>query len=85
MSNPNLRVNSPSADSRRVRELDRITGTAAPKTVSIPLAEIVPLLLDAVHNNRAWLKDFSDDLVQIDSDLYDVLLAYKDLTKRAAA
>jgi hypothetical protein len=45
----------------------------------------VPLLIDAVDNDRAWLNDFADDAVQINSDLYDVLLAYQQLRGRAAA
>jgi hypothetical protein len=85
MSKPTLRIAHSPTESRRQRELDRITGTAEPKTVAIPLGKIVPLLIDAVESDRAWLNDFSEDLVKIDSDLYDVLLAYGDLTKRAAA
>lgn len=83
MSNHSLKVFS-SVD-RRERELDRITGTAEPKTVAIPLQKIVPLLLEAQRNDCAWLDDFSDDIVRIDSDLYDVLLAYQQLQERRAA
>ena len=85
MSKPTLRISPKTTDSRRERELDRITGTAEPKTVSIPLGKIVPLLIDAGENDRAWLNDFSADLVRIDADLYEVLLAYRDLSKRAVA
>ena len=86
MSKPTLRVFPANQQSdRRELELDRITGTAEPKTVSIPLGKIVPLLIDAVENDRAWLNDFADDTVQINSDLYDVLLAYQQLRHRAAA
>ena len=85
MSKSTLRIAPSTTDSRRERELDRITGTADAKTVSVPLGKIVPLLIDAVESDRAWLSDFSDDLVRIDSDLYDVLLAYSDISKRAAA
>ena len=85
MSKPTLRISQPNNESRQQRELDRITGTADPKTVAVPLGKIVPLLIDASQSNRAWLNDFSEDLVKIDADLYEVLLAYGDLTKRAAA
>jgi hypothetical protein len=86
MSKPSLRVFPASNQSdRRERELDRIAGTAKPKTVSLPLGRIVPLLIDAVENDRAWLNDFADDAVHINSDLYDVLLAYQQLRDRAAA
>ncbi len=70
---------------RRQRELDRITGTAQPKTVTLPVGKLVPLLVDAANHDRAWLNDFADDPVRIDSDLYDVLLAYQQLRGRRAA
>ncbi len=92
MRNPSLRVIAGGADSqeqsriddRRERELDRISGAAEAKTVSVPLTKIVPLLLDAANNDRAWLQDFADDLVRIDADLYDVLLAYQQFRDYAA-
>ncbi len=86
MSKPSLRVFPASAASdRSERELDRITGSAAAKTVAIPLGKMVPLLIDAVRADRAWLNDFADDIVRIDSDLYEVLLAYGQMTQRSAA
>ena len=86
MSKPSLQIfpNQTSSD-RHERELDRITGNAQPKTVSVALGKIVPLLLDAVSHDRAWLHDFADDSVRIDADLYEVLLAYQKLQSRAAA
>jgi hypothetical protein len=85
MSKPSLRIFPASASDRTERELDRITGTAEPKSVSIPLGKIVPLLIDAADGDCAWLTDFADDAVRIDADLYDVLLAYQQLRQRAAA
>lgn len=86
MSKPSLRVFQPvaSSEGRTERELDRISGTADPKTVSLPLGKLVPLLIDAVEQERAWLNDFAEDPVRIDADLYDVLLAYQQLRERAA-
>jgi len=66
------------------RELNQLTGTSEPKTVAIPLAKIVPLLVDAQEKNRGWLNDFANDAVRIDADLYEVLLAYQQLQQRAA-
>jgi hypothetical protein len=85
MTRPALRVihHDPQSD-RREKELDRITGAADAKTVAVPLGKIVPLLVDACDHDRAWLKDFCEDLVRIDSDLYDVLLAYQQMRRRAA-
>ena len=61
-------------------ELDRVTGLGKAKTVNVPLALMTRLLVDANESNRTWLHDFSDDLVRIDSDLYEVLLAYQELS-----
>lgn len=70
---------------RQQRELDRLAGVSNPKTVSLTVGQIVPLLMDAMESNRAWLQDFADDTVRIDSDLYDVLLAYQQIIDRKAA
>lgn len=76
----------PSAsDHRRERELDRICGINQPKSVTIPLATMVPLLIEASENNRAWLQDFQDETVRIDSDLYEVLMACQALQTSKAA
>lgn len=93
MSKPALSVYFPQSDSpsrklrddRREREFDRLAGTAEAKSVTVSLATIVPLLLHAAEHNRAWLQDFADDLVRIDADLYDVLLAYQQLQQHAVA
>jgi hypothetical protein len=85
MTRPALRVIHPEAQSdRRQKELDRIAGAADAKTVAVPLGKIVPLLMDACDHDRAWLRDFSNDLVRIDADLYDVLMAYQEMRRRVA-
>lgn len=77
---------SRNASPERVQnELDRVAGTLEPKSVTVRLATIVPLLLDAVEQNRSWLSDFSDDTVRLDADLFEVLLAYQELREEAAA
>jgi len=68
----------------REREIDRISGTSEPRTVSIPLSLITELLLDATKSNRTWLRDFADESIRIDSDLYEVLLAYQSARRTAA-
>lgn len=45
--------------------------------VTLPLAEIISILRDAVDKRRGWLKDFEQDEVTISTDLYEVLLAYQ--------
>lgn len=58
MSKPALKIfQSHDSTDRRERELDRIAGAAEPKTVAVPLGKVVPLLMDAVANDRAWLND----------------------------
>ena len=78
------RTNHPST-TRQQRELDRIAGTAKPKMMSIPLGVMVPLLMRAYEHNHTWLEDFADDNVQIDADLHDVLMKFRDLPNRNAA
>ena len=72
-------------DQRRERELDRITGTAQAKTMSVPFGTLVRLLAAAVEDECTWLEDFSEDTVQIDADLHEVMLAYQNLRQRRAA
>lgn len=52
--------------------------------VTLPLGDVVPLLLDAVRSRRAWVNDFSDDQITISSDLYEVLLAYQHFRRPSA-
>ncbi len=69
----------------REQELDRLSGESETKTVQVPLSKVVPLLLDAAGHQRAWLDDFSEDLISMNSDLYDILLAYQQIKDRSAA
>ncbi len=70
MQSPNLRVfcgpNDETFDAKPARE-----------TVRVPLAEIIPLLSDAIRSQRTWLRDFEDDEITISMDLYEVILAYQ--------
>lgn len=66
-------------------QLDALTGGAETKSVSISLGQMVPLLIDAAEKNRLWLNDFADENVEIDSDLYEILLAYGRMRRREAA
>lgn len=51
---------------------------AAPaQTVTAPVGEVLPLLADALENQRTWLGDFEDEEITLSSDLYEVLLAYQ--------
>lgn len=54
-----------------------MVGLGKPKTVNVSLAQMTRLLIDANESNHTWLRDFKDDVVRIDSDLYEVLLAYQ--------
>jgi hypothetical protein len=53
-------------------------------TVTVALSEILPLLADAVRNERTWLGDFDDDPVTISTDLYEVILAYQHYRRPSA-
>lgn len=54
---------------------DQATAVAEPE-VSVTLGEISRILADAERSNRAWLRDFADDRIQISADLYEVLSTY---------
>ncbi|MEM9586563.1 MAG: hypothetical protein AAGA03_04725 [Planctomycetota bacterium] len=87
---PNATSQDRDSTTRQQRELDRMTGTLSAKTVAVPLRNLVPLLIDAANSQRSWLDDFSGDTIRLDSDLYEVLLAYQQLrnqepSPRAAA
>ncbi len=51
--------------------------------VTVRLADLLPLLIEATHKNRAWIKDFRDDNITISQDLYEVALAYRTLGRAA--
>ena len=53
-------------------------------TVTLPVGEVLPLLMDAVKNRRQWVGDFFDDDITISSDLYEVLLAYQHFRRPSA-
>jgi hypothetical protein len=52
--------------------------------VTVPLGEILPILVDACITRRAWVRDFEDELVTLSADLYEVLQAYRFLRKASA-
>ena len=51
--------------------------------VRVPLAEVLPLLADAVTSDRTWLRDFVDEIT-VSADLYDVLQAYRHFRRPGA-
>lgn len=51
--------------------------------VAVCMRQVLPLLVDAVLTNRKWINDFSNETVEISSDLYQVLLAYKEMRRAA--
>jgi hypothetical protein len=56
----------------------------AKDTVTVSLGEVLPLLADAVRNERTWLADFEDDPITISTDLYEVILAYQHYRRPSA-
>lgn len=53
--------------------------------VRVSVAQVLPLLADALASQRLWLQDFHDDSLTISQDLFEVLLAYQRLCNSAAA
>lgn len=81
MSYPRLRVFHGPEAAASVAEFEE---PAARRKVSVPLGEVLPVLVDAVRDRRMWVRDFADDEVTISSDLYEVLLAYQHLYRPSA-
>lgn len=53
-------------------------------TVTVPLGDVLPMLVDAARHQRAWLGDFLDDEISISADLYEIILAYQHYRRPSA-
>ena len=60
------------------------TATTKQETVSVPLGEVFPALMEALESGRTWPTDFADDEVTIPTDLYEVILAYQHYRRPSA-
>jgi len=58
--------------------------TSCGEHVTVPLREILPILVDACLTRRAWVQDFQDEPVTLSADLYEVLQAYRFIRKASA-
>jgi len=54
------------------------------RNVTLSLGEILTPLLDAVRNNRTWVRDFADEQITISTDLHEMLLAYEHFRRPSA-
>ena len=82
MSRTHLRIyNGPTEDAPTFHLMDH---RDLPQKVSVSLAEVLPLLVDAVQSERTWLRDFADEQVAISTDLYEVILAYQHYRRPSA-
>jgi hypothetical protein len=45
--------------------------------VGVRLGDLLPLIALAQRQNYLWLQDFLDDEVRVNSDLYEVLRAFR--------
>jgi hypothetical protein len=82
MSRTQLRIYTGPAEDPSAVKLTQADNTR--QTVTVPLAEVLPLLADAVRSERTWLTDFADDEITISMDLYEVLLAYQHYRRPSA-
>lgn len=62
---------------------EETTTAVAEPEVTVSLGEIAEILADAVRTRRAWVRDFSDDRIQVSADLYDVLSTYWNMRRGA--
>ena len=53
-------------------------------TVTVPLGDVFPPLLEALESDRTWPHDFADDEITISEDLYEVLLAFRQYSRPSA-
>ncbi len=75
MSRAQLRIyNGPTEETPTIPITDN---RHLPRKVSVPLSEVLPLLVDAVQSERTWLRDFGEEEMIISTDLYEVILAYQ--------
>jgi hypothetical protein len=51
--------------------------------VRVRLGDFLPLLMAASQDNRMWIDDFSDDLMEVTQDLYEVAIAYGSMRRAA--
>ena len=53
-------------------------------TVTVPLGDVFPALINALESGRTWPQDFADDEITIPADLYEVLLGYQHYRRPSA-
>jgi hypothetical protein len=54
-------------------------------SIRVSLSEVFPLLATAYQKKAAWLADLADDPILISSDLAEILVLYRELTKERSA
>ena len=59
----------------RIFNGDENTATLS-STMTITFGELMDIIDEASRRHRTWLRDFSNDGVQIPEDLYEVLTEY---------
>jgi hypothetical protein len=82
MSRSQLRIYTGPAEAPAAVKITQTDNTR--ETVTVPLADVLPLLADAVRSERTWLADFADDEITVSMDLYEVLLAYQHYRRPSA-
>ena len=80
MARPQLRVYlGPEDDERKAAS----SPGRVREEVSVPLSDVLPLLVDAVNTGRSWVKDFEADRITVSADFYEVLMAFRQLRSSA--
>ncbi len=79
MMPPHLRVYYGPSEGEETTQSVNVTSV-----VSVPLGEVLPLLVDAVRSERTWLSDFQNEEITLSTDLYEVLLAYQHYRRPSA-
>lgn len=84
MTHPRLRVYFGPQDTCQDNGGSEVATLPMRETVTLPLGEVLPILVDAIGQRRSWVEDFHDDDVTISRDLHEILLAYSQFRRPSA-
>ena len=65
------------------RSTASVSGSQTPLKHALDLGTLAAVLVQAEKDQRAWLRDFADEQVQVSADLYQVIQAIRVLGRAA--
>ncbi len=70
---------TPSATIRFPGSQTSADGSEATDRVPVAAGDALAILFHAARTNRAWLDDFADETILVTRDLYELMLAYRQI------